>query len=718
MSEKEYNDELIKKILAELAKVKSILNSNYGKIANEVKKHSFKNPAQFTWSKNKNLEGRIDEILGRMSFGLRSQIQKASMTAWILASRKNDELVRKYLGSTYIDEEILSRYMKSNTDALNAFIRRTDSNQFNLSDRVWNLTQETKSQLKFHISQGIATGKPAAEISRDVRGILKEPDRLYRRVKKDGKLVLSKPAKAYKPGPGVYRSSYKNALRLTATEMNIAYRSSDHLRRQQLPFVMGVKVNLSGRHNVEDICDYNKGTYPVGFRFVGWHPHCYKEGTEVFTADGWKDFRDVEIGDDIWTLNPETKKLEISTAKSKVEYRYNGNLIRFHNRSLDLQVTPDHRMVYLNKVDGHIMDNKTAENYDHRKGGLYRSCNWTGSETQIINIGLYTIPIKLFAEFMGYYLSDGNVSKRRFAFNVAQQKGTNDDKREKMMECFKQLPFEAHPRKIGFEFFDKSFYLYLKQFGKSPERYIPDEIKESSKETIRTFLDAFIMCDGMVREPKSFIGNRGNEFVGKNPDRTYYTTSKRLTDDLSELILKIGKRPSFNLQDNRGPHKFRNGIYNINHIVWIIRECVSQTATVFKKEEIPYKGMVYDIGVEKNHTLYVRYNGKCVWSSNCLCYTTSVLMKKEKFLNYLRTGKMDERLLVKKIPIKAERYMKSMKGVIQGRKSKPYWLENFDKDMNLKPSIGQARSDVELYKKLPLDKGVVNKKQTPYQKAG
>jgi len=46
---------------------------------------------------------------------------------------------------------------------------------------------------------------------------------LFRRVRVNGKLVLSEPAKAYTPGRGVYRSAYKNAMRLARTEMARAY---------------------------------------------------------------------------------------------------------------------------------------------------------------------------------------------------------------------------------------------------------------------------------------------------------------------------------------------------------------------------------------------------------------------------------------------------------------------------------------------------------------
>ena len=119
-------------------------------------------------------------------------------------------------------------------------------------------------------------------MSRDVLRYLRNPDKLFRRVRdKHGNLRLSKAAKAYHPGRGVYRSSYRNALRLTATENNMAYRTADHLRWQQQPFVIGIEVKLSNNHTCKgvigrfvDICDDLAGVYPKDFKFVGWHPHC------------------------------------------------------------------------------------------------------------------------------------------------------------------------------------------------------------------------------------------------------------------------------------------------------------------------------------------------------------------------------------------------------------------------------------------------------------
>lgn len=124
-----------------------------------------------------------------------------------------------------------------------------------------------------------------AQRCRDIRQYLRKPNELFRRVRDEhGQLHLSKRAAAYHPGQGVYRSSYKNARRLAVTETNMAYNTSDHLRWQQLDFVVGIEVRLSGNHTClggdgkphkfTDICDELAGKYPKTFKFTGWHPQC------------------------------------------------------------------------------------------------------------------------------------------------------------------------------------------------------------------------------------------------------------------------------------------------------------------------------------------------------------------------------------------------------------------------------------------------------------
>ena len=81
-----------------------------------------------------------------------------------------------------------------------------------------------------------------------------------------GQLQLSKRAKEFHPGAGVYRSSYKNARRLAVTETNMAYHKADNERWRQLDFVLGYEVQVSGTNpNVCPLCMELAGKYPKEF---------------------------------------------------------------------------------------------------------------------------------------------------------------------------------------------------------------------------------------------------------------------------------------------------------------------------------------------------------------------------------------------------------------------------------------------------------------------
>jgi len=63
-------------------------------------------------------------------------------------------------------------------------------------------------------------------------------------------------------------------MRLTRTEINMAYRASDYTQNQLLDFVVGFEVVRSNREFDCVVCNSLKGKYPKTFKFVGWHPQC------------------------------------------------------------------------------------------------------------------------------------------------------------------------------------------------------------------------------------------------------------------------------------------------------------------------------------------------------------------------------------------------------------------------------------------------------------
>lgn len=251
----------------------------------------------FAFDKYPYLRNRAKKLMLELHGALSTTVADGVRTEWDLANAKNDLLVRSVLGSAakHLSPERRARYFSTNAGACTAFLARRERGM-NLSERVWNLTEQFKEELEMGLDLGLRDGVSAVEMSRTLRAYLRNPDALFRRVRDEhGVLHLSERAKAYHPGRGVYRSAYKNARRLAGTEVNIAYRTADHLRMQELDFVVGVEINLSENHTClgadgkphrfHDICDDLKGKYPKTFKFTGWHPHCRCFATPILKTE-------------------------------------------------------------------------------------------------------------------------------------------------------------------------------------------------------------------------------------------------------------------------------------------------------------------------------------------------------------------------------------------------------------------------------------------------
>ena len=227
---------------------------------------------------------KFDALMAKMHQRIMAVVRNGVDAEYELAKDSAGAQIRSVfpaLSAAQISEQ-LRRLANSNAKA--AFEQRRKRG-LGLSDKVWQYTGQYKQELEMALDIGIGDGKSAQALSREVRRYLKQPNMLFRKVRdKHGVLHLSKRAKAYHPGRGVYRSSAKNALRMVATETNIAYRSADYLNTKASPWIVGIRIVLSNNHTCKDsqgvaqpftdICDKLAGRYPKDFKFTGWHPNC------------------------------------------------------------------------------------------------------------------------------------------------------------------------------------------------------------------------------------------------------------------------------------------------------------------------------------------------------------------------------------------------------------------------------------------------------------
>lgn len=218
------------------------------------------------------LNNHVTQTLTAFRVKLEAKLINGIREGFARSDRKNAALIKQAYGET-LPLPLQSVNQQAFTDFITRHTRR-----LTLSDRVWRLSCQLQSQIEQTLYVGISEGQPATKMALEAKRYLREPDRLFRRVRDaKGKLVLSEPAKLYHPGAGIYRSSFANALRLTATETNRAYRTADHERWKENKLVLGIEVKLSRSHptNNETVrCDLLAGKYSKDFKFTGWHIKC------------------------------------------------------------------------------------------------------------------------------------------------------------------------------------------------------------------------------------------------------------------------------------------------------------------------------------------------------------------------------------------------------------------------------------------------------------
>src|SRR2546426_3299913 len=107
---------------------------------------------------------------------------------------------------------------------------------------------------------------------------------------------------------------------------------------------------------------------------------CYDKDTRVLTKDGLKSFSALAEDDEIATLNPETDELEWNRPNRVFEYDYTGPLLHFKQRTMELMVTPNHRIYCRNRNGSdkfQLIEAKIAlDRWKAQDIQFKRNCTW------------------------------------------------------------------------------------------------------------------------------------------------------------------------------------------------------------------------------------------------------------------------------------------------------------------------------------------------------
>jgi len=342
---------------------------------------------------------------------------------------------------------------------------------------------------------------------------------------------------------------------------------------------------------------------------------CYDDQTEVLTENGFKLFKDVDLNEKVATMNLDTEQLEFQYPLEKQVYDYDGYLISLNTKGINLNVTPNHRIYYIGQW---AFRNKKKS---------YKSCRadqllpeycihipkvplpTEGKDVPYLRVQknvmelrnghgafkkvdkAFDLPMDLWLEFLGYFLSEGSVEKKG-RIKISQKKF-----KDRMFKCCKQIATYFHRKgEEGQDYFRiQSPQLYKLLKG---EKRIPDYVFGLSLRQRKIFLDAFSLGDGSQQSRKY---NEYMLFLN-------YPKEKALGDDLQRLLITMGIPTIARVKKGNGS-------------CLVISGNSKRYADLRKREEGKdisrkyYKGKVYCCTVP-NHTLIVRRKGKVSISGN------------------------------------------------------------------------------------------------------
>ena len=351
-------------------------------------------------------------------------------------------------------------------------------------------------------------------------------------------------------------------------------------------------------------------------------PFCHDASTEVLTGRGWIGFGDLAPADTVATVNQGRRCFEWQRPTAIIWQHYSGEMLRFGNRSFDLLVTPNHRMLVARRGKGfgpeklHLVDAATiALDYERAKrrgqargrvGRAWRTClvppeRGDGHRPSRISIPplpanvrsghgvqLYWIEAEDFVALAGWYLSEGHAdsfSRGRSAGRISIAQVKNQTLRQEIADLFVRigLPPSWHSRQLTVWCRNLAYFL-IAEFGSgSKQKRIPAWVRELHPHLLTILRDTMMKGDG-------------------SRDHTTYTSySKELRDHFQEICLKTGWRAAIN----------GNYVYvGDKQIYPEIRRA---------PDRVTYDGMI-GCATVPNGTIIVRRNGKPCISGNSTQY--------------------------------------------------------------------------------------------------
>ena len=372
---------------------------------------------------------------------------------------------------------------------------------------------------------------------------------------------------------------------------------------------------------------------------TGTNPkYCYDDKTDILTANGWVKFAELQEGLPVATINPNTFTFEWQTPHAYTHSFYNGKMVEYKNKRIDLLVTPNHRMWVRPRkqkeklTSEEVLKNswviETAEQLANRRGRYWiqtAACGWNGTSEFVPEV-FSKVPIELFAQWLGWWLSEGDIHTDNCAVNIWQTLNNVEhcvelDELFYKLKCCGLTISKTAQRKAGVLIGhawtikgNRALASWCEEYcgrGAANKR-IPKEIREWGSEHLKILITSYLKGDGSKTERK--VNPAGNhKFRNKitNKFNAFTTTSATLYDNISEIACKLGLTV---IRKKWYPHLHSSACKEA-YIGSIIGRWNTTEEGNKNVDTVDYSGGIHCCSTD-NGLLIVRRNGKIVVSGN------------------------------------------------------------------------------------------------------
>jgi thymidylate synthase (FAD) len=379
----------------------------------------------------------------------------------------------------------------------------------------------------------------------------------------------------------------------------------DDAMASDLSVVNAARVSFARRK--EEMDDSDAGL----IRFLMRERHgCYDDSTDVLTDSGWKRWPDVN-GTELFATLTRDGQLAYQPALRLVHKEFCGHLVGFEGMSLDLRVTPDHRVLAASMTTraGRAQPAFTlrpAHSVLWRPHRHVATAEWSGPKPARMTFGNVHVPSRPFLQLVGFFVGDGSLPRaNHLSFNLRKPREIAFLQRV----CGEaELPLKRWGKKLAVQITPAMRELFASCY-EAREKVIPRELLGLSPDLLEGLWEGLLQSDGSVQERP-----------GGTDRETFYTTSRKLADQVQELALKLGRSASVR------PHRHQPGDGHYGSKarwrVTVYSGRNSRPALCRTEEQADsqmgvelYDGTIHCVEVP-NGTLYVRRNGYPVWCGN------------------------------------------------------------------------------------------------------